>query len=371
MSTSTPSIIGFFNILPDPRRLKHNTRLHDLTDIVVIAVLAIIAGAEGWEDVESFGIEKETWLKTFCSLKNGIPSHDTFGRVFSIIRPDAFQSCFRAWTQSLATLTPGTVVALDGKTVRRSFGPDSKAAHIVSAYATELGLTLGQMKVDEKSNEITAIPELLDMLVLKGCIVTMDAMGTQSWFATKIKAQSADYVLALKGNQGKIHKEVIRLFDTQKPTATAETHDKGHGRIEYRVCDVIDDLSSLESPEKWEGLQSLVRVTEKRTSKEVTTAAVRYFISSLPPNASNILRAVREHWGIENRLHWSLDVQMREDYSRVHIKHAAENFSLLRKFALNMLRLETSSKKGVRAKRFRAGLSEEYLMKVVMGGKTE
>jgi predicted transposase YbfD/YdcC len=367
MPSSKPPIIQFFNILPDPRRPNHNKTRHDLTDIIVIAVLATVAGADGWDEVEEFGESQEDWLKTFCTLENGIPSHDTFGRVFSILDHHAFEACFVAWAKTLVTLAEGTVVALDGKSVRRSHGTDERPLHIVSAFASEHGIALGQKIVDQKSNEITAIPELLNALVLKGCIVTTDAMGAQSWIATKIKAQSAEYVLALKGNQGKIHKEVIELFKTDRPVAHAVTNDVGHGRTETRVCEVITNLSRLESPEKWEGLRSLVRVTETRTVQEKTTTAVRYFLSSMPPDAAEILRAIRAHWGIENKLHWSLDITFREDYSRVRMGHAQKNFALLRKFALNFLRKETSVKKGLKLKRFKAGLSNEYLMKVIMG----
>jgi predicted transposase YbfD/YdcC len=357
----------FFSRLPDPRRENHNTKLHELLDIVVIAVLAVIAGADDWEEIAEFGESRKRWLKTFCALPNGIPSHDTFARVFSILDHVAFEKCFVNWTKTLVVLKNGDVVALDGKSSCASHGTDARPLHIVNAFSTRHGLALGQKIVDQKSNEITAIPELLNALVLKGCIVTTDAMGAQSWIATKIKAQSADYVLALKGNQGKIHKEVIALFETETPAAHAETHDVGHGRIEHRVCDVITNLTTLESPEKWEGLQSLVRITDTRTLKDKTTVSVRYFLSSLPPDAAEILRAVREHWGIENNLHWSLDLSFREDCSRIRIGHAQKNFALLRKFALNFLRKETSVKKGLKLKRFKAGLSNKYLTKVIMG----
>jgi predicted transposase YbfD/YdcC len=366
MPSSPPGIIGHFSVLPDPRRRNHNKQLHSLTDIVVIAVLAVIAGADTWDEIATFGEEKRTWLQTFCTLENGIPSHDTFARVFSILDHEAFEQCFENWVRAVHVFSKGTVVAIDGKSARRAHGKGARPLHLVNAFAADNGVVLGQRRVDGKSNEITAIPELLEQLTLTGCIVTTDAMGTQCWIARKIKEHKADYVLAVKGNHGRLHEDIQKIFADPHLTADhCETAEHGHGRSEVRTCRVTEDLSLVRDRDRWYGLRSLAQVTDMRTVAGTTTTATRYFITSLRPDASTIKRAVRAHWSVENNLHWSLDVIFREDASRIRIGHAQANFALLRKFALNFLKKEGSVKGGLKSKRFRAGLSEEYLLKVI------
>lgn len=368
MITHAPKIVGFFSVLPDPRRENHNTKLHILTDIVVIAVLAVVSGADTWHEIAAFGEERKKWLKTFCTLKNGIPSHDTFARVFSILDHAAFERCFIAWVHSLHPLTEGGVIAIDGKSSRRAHGKDTRPLHLVNAFATDTGVALGQRKVDGKTNEITAIPELLENLVLKGCIVTTDAMGTQGWIAKKIKEYKADYVLAVKGNQERLHQDIQTILSNpETKTNRAEANERGHGREESRECVVTDDLSGIRDGDRWIGLHSVACVTDTRTIGGKVSVATRYFITSMKPDAKKIMRAVRAHWAVENNLHWVLDVVFREDSSRIRIGQSQANFALLRKFALNMLKKENTAKGGLKSKRFRAGLSEEYLLKVITG----
>jgi predicted transposase YbfD/YdcC len=368
MTKQPPKIIGFFSVLPDPRRANHNTKLHTLTDIVVIAVLAVVSGADTWDEVAAFGEEKKRWLKTFCTLENGIPSHDTFARVFSILNHDAFEQCFIAWVLSLQPLTEGGVVAIDGKSARRAHGKDTRPLHLVNAFAADTGVVLGQRKVDGKSNEITAIPELLKNLVLKGCIVTTDAMGTQCWIAKKIKEYEADYLLAVKGNQERLHQDIQKILsDPETKTDHAEISERGHGREEKRECVVTSDLSGIRDGDRWARLQSIARITDTRTICGKASTATRYFVTSMAPDAKKIMRAIRAHWAVENNLHWTLDIVFREDASRIRIGQAQANFALLRKFALNMLKKEKTAKGGLKNKRFRAGLSEDYLLKVIKG----
>jgi len=365
MSSRKLGLLEHFNTLPDPRRVNHNTKRHNLLDIVVIAVLATICGADTWSDIEAFGLEKKKWLETFLELENGIPSHDTFGRVFSILDPQAFERCFLAWTKTVRRRTRGEVVAIDGKSARRAHGKGLRPIHLVNAFATESGIALGHFRVDEKSNEITAIPELLKILMLKGCIVTTDAMGTQGWIVKKIKEQGADYVLAVKGNQGRLHRDLQKIFAHEKLRKNhARTEERAHGRKEVRACVVTDDLSSIRDLDRWDGLRSVAAITDTRTVNGTTRTATRYFISSLSADAARTLSAVRAHWKVENSLHWSLDIAFREDLSRVRIGHAQQNLALIRKLALNLLRREHSVRGGIIGKRLRAGWNEDYLLKV-------
>jgi predicted transposase YbfD/YdcC len=368
MSPLPPDIIGYFSVLPDPRRENHNKKLHSLTDIVVIAVLAVVAGADTWNEVAAFGEEKEAWLRTFCTLQNGIPSHDTFARVFSILDHEAFERCFTSWVKAAHPASKGQVVAIDGKSVRRAHGKEARPLHLVNACATENGIVLGQRKVDGKSNEITAIPELLKELSLDGCIVTTDAMGTQCFIARKIKECKAEYVLAVKGNQGRLLQDIQHIFASADTLLDrAETSERGHSRTELRTCVATDDLSGIRDARRWKGLASVARIDDTRTAQGTTTTSTRYFISSLPLDAAKLLASVRAHWKVENSLHWMLDVVFREDQSRIRLGQAQENFALLRKFALNMLKQDASVKGGVKLKRFRAGLSEDYILKVARG----
>jgi predicted transposase YbfD/YdcC len=369
-----------FAALTDPR--CDRAKQHQLLDIVTIALCAVICGAEGWTDVEAFGQAKRPWLRTFLALPNGIPSHDTFGRVFAALDPEQFQRCFLGWVQAVVArshgqLTPGQVVALDGKTLRRSHDrANGKAAiHLVSAWASENRLVLGQLKVADKSNEIAAIPALLEMLALQGCIVTIDAMGCQTAIAQAVIDRGADYVLALKGNQPALEQAVRAMFGEAQATGFRglahdrhETVEKGHGRIETRRCWTIrepEHIAYLDEPGRWPGLRSIGMVEAERTIGAATSHETRYYIGSLAGDARQFGRAVRAHWGIENGLHWVLDIAFREDDCRVRQGEAAQNFAILRQVALNLLREERTAKIGVKAKRLKAGWDERYLLRVL------
>lgn len=360
------TIIDHIRILPDPRKQNHNKTRHTLEDIIVIAIVATIAGADTWVDLESFGHEHYDWFKQFLALPNGIPSDDTFARVFALLDASAFEQCFVSWVRQVQQLAPGTVVSLDGKTNRRAHGKDGKPLHIVNAYAGELRLTVGQHTVDGKTNEITAIPELLKMLYLKGCIITTDAMGCQGWIARKIKEHKADYVLAVKGNQGRLHTDIRDTFSVSTIMVDhAQTSERGHGREETRECTVTDDLSHIRDIDRWDGLKSVVKVTSTRTIDGKMSTATRYYMSSLSPDATKLLSVVRAHWQVENGLHWTLDIAFREDESRARIGHAAKNLALVRKIALNLIRQETKTKGSVRTKRLRAGWNFDYLLDIL------
>ncbi len=369
----TVALLDHFASLPDPRMARH--RWHKLSDIVVIAVCAVLCGAESYPAIEDFGYEREAWLKQFLELPEGIPSHDTFNRVLRLLDPVQFQACFLSWMRAVAEATAGEVVAIDGKALRRSFdkGRAKRAIHLVSAWATTNGVVLGQRKVAAKSNEITAIPELLDLLALKGCIVTMDAMGCQRAIAQKIIEQGADYVLALKGNQPTLEQAVARFFVTGPEAAAHRTAsdsyeqtEQGHGRVETRCAWISEELAPELTAAAWPGLRSIGMVEATRTQAGETSVEQRFYLSSLPPEAPQFARAVRQHWGIENQLHWTLDVTFREDQSRVRTGHGAENFAVLRHIALNLLRQEPSPKSLPR-KRLACALNPDYLLKVLLG----
>jgi predicted transposase YbfD/YdcC len=371
------SIEHHFADLDDPR--IDRSKLHKLLDIVVIAICAIICSADDWVAVEMFGNAKHEWLKKFLELPNGIPSHDTFGRVFGALDPEQFESCFLNWISAVSKITQGQVVALDGKTLRRSHDKTlgKKAIVMVSAWATANGLVLGQRKVDEKSNEITAIPELLQALEISGCIITIDAMGCQKEIAADIVDQDADYILSLKENHSNLYADVELLFDDLEDSQfTAYEYDyertvnKGHGRIETRQCWTISDpevLRYLRGTEEWQKLTSVVKVQAERRTLEKTTVEIRYYLASLAGTARRILDSTRAHWGIENSLHWILDIAFREDECRVRKGFGAQNLATLRHIAVNLLKQEKTAKVGVKSKRLRAGWDEDYLLKVLSG----
>jgi predicted transposase YbfD/YdcC len=338
---------------------------------------AFLSGAETWTDIALFGRERQEWLGQFLELPQGTPSHDTFGRVFSLLDPEQFGQCFRSWVTSVFAATTGEVVAIDGKTMRRSHDRScgQSAIHLVSAWASGSHLVLGQRKVDEKSNEITAIPELLAMLRLNGCLVTIDAIGTQTDIAERIIQQEADYVLPVKENQPHLLEDIELFFrlaeqnDFTKVDYTfAETLNKGHGRIEKRQCWTIagdESLQFLRGHGNWPALRSITMVRYQRQTAEKKTTEERYFISSLENDAPLLLDAVRSHGGIENSLHWLLDVAFREDDNRVRKQHAPENMALLRRIALNLLKQEKSLQRGIQGKRLKAALNPGYLLKVL------
>ena len=370
------SIVAHFRRIPDPR--VRRTRRHALVDILVITLCAVICGADDWVSIAHFGRAKRKWFRSFLSLRHGIPSHDTFGRVFAALDPEAFKAAFLAWVETVADLLPGEAIAVDGKTLRRTFDTAStKAAiHMVSAWATRQGLCLGQMQTDAKSNEITAIPKLLEVLALAGRVVTIDAMGCQAAIARTIHAKGGDYVLSLKGNQTRLHEDIVTCFaDAQARDfrdlahTTAETVDGDHGRIEVRRAWATDDLSWVSDRRRWIGLRTVLRVDSERTVGTHTTRESRFFISSLPPDAAHLARIVRGHWAIENGLHWVLDVALRQDHTRIRTGHAPENLAILQHLALNLLKQEHTAKLGIKNKRLAAGWDHDYLLRVITGAK--
>ena len=364
------TISDHFASLKDPRTPDKTD--HRLIDVVTIAICAVICGADGFTEIADYGKAKYDWFKGFLELPNGIPSHDTFGRIFSLISPDGFQNCFQSWIQTVAALTSGEVVAIDGKCLRRSHDRSSNKAaiHMVNAWASRNRVTIGQVKTDDKSNEITAIPELLNMLELEGCVVTIDAMGCQTKIASAIVDKGADYVLALKDNQANLSEDVKLYFEEAVQCGiddyaieTYKSVNGGHGRIETRKCYTCSDIDWLEAKAKWTGLKTIVRIDSERDGDGKIGNDTRYYITSLENDPKRILQAVRSHWGVENSHHWVLDVAFREDESRIRKGHAAENFSVLRNIAANLLRKETSSKRGIKSKRLRAGWDTDYLVK--------
>lgn len=360
------SPLPFFSELTDPR--VDRTKAHMLEDILFIAIASVICGAESWNDMENFGKAKEGWLRTFLRLPEGIPSHDTFNRVFSALNPEELESSFLSWTRSVAELTDNEVVSIDGKSMRGTREHGSKSiVHMVSAWASANHIMLGQLKVNEKSNEITAIPKLLDLLVVKGCIVTIDAMGCQKDIVSAIVEKEANYLIAVKGNQGSLQEQVKDSFRFLPAVSVSEDTDCGHGRVETRRCSVISDLSLIEHREEWKNLRSLIKIETERYDKcrQATLKETRLYISSLEADADLINRSVRSHWGVENSLHWVLDVAFNEDHSRKRAGNAAQNFSLINRIALNLLKNEKSAKVGVRGKRLKAGWDNDYLLKIL------
>ena len=375
------SLIEHFEKLNDPR--LDRTKDHDLIDVLIIAVCTLLCGGESFNDMEDFGYAKEEWFKTFLGLRSGIPSHDTFNRVFAALDPEQFLECFLRWTQSMRQAVAQEIVAMDGKALRRALNKDQSVKYVVSAWAESNNLVLGQLKVADKSNEITALPQLLRVLELSGCIVTLDAMGCQKKIAREIVESDADYVLALKGNQETVHQEVKDFLDAtvaeqQKPRprgaklseaaaglATFETVEKDHGRLETRRYYQSTELAWFADLQEWEGLKSVGMVESIREVDGKATLERRYYLSSLPLNVELFARAVRGHWSVENKLNWVMDVCFREDQSRARAGYAAENLATLRRLALNLLKNEKTKKRGIRGKQLNAGWDHAYLLRLL------
>lgn len=369
---SKKSFVEIFSAIPDPR--IERKKLHQLVDMFVAALCSVLSGAETWTEVEEFSKMQIDWLRKFVPLENGVPSHDTFSRVFSLIDPEEFGNCFLEWMQEVCKTSEQKLIAIDGKTLRRSHDKTGgKAAiHMVSAWAVENKLCLGQLKTEEKSNEITAIPELLKMLDIKGCIVTIDAMGCQKKIAKAITKKGGDYVLGLKGNQTKLRQEVEDFFFCAERDKFSDmnfshhkTVEKNHGRIESREYFIVEE-KSFETKNQWGGLNAVGMVKSERRIGKGIECDTRFYICSCMMSAEEFAGAVRGHWGIENSLHWVLDVVFREDECRVRKGYGAENMSSLRRLALNLLREEKKiCKLGVKGKRFRCAIDREYLQHVL------
>jgi len=356
-----------FSTLTDPR--SHINRLHLLNDIILIGIVSVLCGAETWKQMVQFGKSKESFLRKFLLLPNGIPSEDTINRVFSSINNLDFENCFIEWVNSISTLSKGQVIAIDGKTMRGAKSHGKKSAiHMVSAWACENNLVLGQIKVNEKSNEITAIPNLLEILDIESSIITIDAMGCQKEIAKTIIENDANYILAVKENQAALLEKIQDEFLFSKQITQDTCIDGDHGRIETRVCSVITDFQHVEKDGEWENLNAVVKIESKRefkNSDKPTENAIRYYISSCTLEPYEFQKSIRSHWGIENKLHWVLDVGFSEDASRKRNQNAAQNYSILLKIALNLLKNEKTEKQGVKGKRLKAGWDEEYLLKVL------
>lgn len=372
MSQQSPlsSLKKHFETIDDPRAAYRIQ--HQLVDMVMIAICAIICGADSWVEIEQYGLSKASWLSTFLELPNGIPSHDTFERLFARLRPEQLQTSFSSWLQAVYEILVQAGIAIDGKALRGSCQPGepNSLIYMVSAWATEARLVLGQRKVDEKSNEITAIPELLSLLAIEGAIVTIDAIGCQTAIAQQIVEQGGDYVLPLKGNQGNLHQDVVDWFERAQEKRFRgeqydlyETQEAEHGRQDMRRYWVLTNIDAIPALKQWAKSTAIGCIESQRTVGLKTTRERRYFLMSLPLSAERFAEVVRGHWGIENRLHWVLDVAFREDESKVSQGHAPENLAVLRHIALNLISQEKSLKAGTRAKRMRAGWDDQYLFR--------
>ncbi len=368
MEKSCKTLLEILAELPDPR--VERTKLHKLVDIVFIAICAVISGADTWEEIADYGHNKKEWLKQFLELPHGIPSHDTFNRVFARLDPQAWQRCFLSWVQGVAEKTQGKVVSIDGKTVCAS--QDDKngktALEMVSAWAAANRLVLGQKQVEETSHEISAVPQLLELLELAGCIVTLDALHCQNGTAEKLIAKGAEYVVTVKRNRKTLYQDVRWLFEYAADEAIIDSHvetfDAKHGRYETRRCFVLNNVSYLEN-HGFPGLSCAVMVEREREVKGKLSKSRHYYLASFCAEAKQLLAFIRGHWSIENSLHWVLDVVFREDTSRIRTGEAAANMAVLRHFALNLLNQETTAKGGVKRKRFKAALNDDYLLKVL------
>lgn len=366
------SFLDNFSSLEDPR--MDRKKLYSLLEIIFLTICGVISGANHFTEMEIFGEANLNWLQKYLPHENGIPSHDAIGYLFSKLNPDSFKANFIKWIQSVATISKGEIVAIDGKTLRHSYDSKSNKAaiHMVSAWANHANIILGQLKVDEKSNEITAIPQLLEILELSGSIVTIDAMGCQKEIAKKIIKNNADYVLALKGNQGSLHENVELFFKDQRERKFqdynfdySKTSENDHGRVDIREYWITSSLDWLEEKKDWKSLVSIgcARLTSNHNNK--TTIYDRYYIISTKINAETFGHAVRSHWGIENKLHWSLDISFKEDESRIRKEAAPDNFGVIRHICLNLLKQEKTFKRGIQGKRYRASMDSNYREKVL------
>ena len=374
----TPSIIDHFTELEDPRIDRH--KRHSLVDIIVLTVCAVISGAETWEDIEDYGRYKQPWLTRFLVLAHGIPSHDTIRRLFIRLDPDALQQCFLNWITAIREVTEGDVVAIDGKTLRRSAdeAKGKSALHMISAWGAANGMVLGQVKTADHSNEITGIPALLDLLKIKGAIVTIDAAGCQTEIAGRIREKKADYVLAVKGNQGSLLEDLQFAFEEVQQEDLddgwidyARNVDKGHGRIEIREYFHTDEIAWSERIKDFPGARSFGMVKSTRIIGEKRTSETRYYISSLAMNAGQFGHAVRTHWSVENNLHWTLDMTFREDDSRMRTGYSGQNFAMMRRIALSLVKRDTHSKRSLKRRRKICGYDDSYLERLLFNSDTE
>lgn len=356
-----------FSTLPDPRRTIKGHFKYPLDEILFLVISAVLCGADGWVSINTFGKKKLAWLRQYLPYENGIPSHDMLGKVFALIDPVEFNRCFSHWINSISTLTDGQVIAIDGKTLCGSASAGRPAFHLVSAYAAQNRLCLAQQCVAEKSNEITAIPVLLDMLAIQGCVVTIDAMGCQKEIAQKILDKQADYILMVKDNQKGLKEQIEKVFTLENSSHSHRQTDMGHGRIEKRECDVIQKLDFLDERSHWPGLQSIVRIKSERAEKKTGKISIetRYYISSLKQGAAQFNAKIRQHWTIENNLHWSLDVLFNEDALLMKKGNSAVNFSIINKMALALLDKEKSTKMSKPSKRLTAALDDDYRSLVI------
>lgn len=372
------SLIDHFMVITDPR--INRTKKHNLIDIIVIAVCGVICSCETWVDIEEYAYSKEDWFKTFLELPGGVPSHDTFGRVFSLIDPIEFQKAFYEWTKSVITITDGEIISMDGKYFRSSLtkaGDPRSVIGMVSAWASKAGVALAQKKADfKKSGEKKIYKDLIEILDLKGCIVTMDAYGCHADITNRIVAKGGDFVVALKKNQGILLKEVEKIFCSDKKIKSYETQEKSHGRLERRICRSVKfninsiqdvDIKAIKRFKDWNGIESITEIKSERTLNGKTSHQTRYYISSLNPKPEKLLDTIRSHWGVENKLHYVLDVAFDEDHCRVRTGHGGENLAVIRRLALNLIRQEKTSKRSVNGKRLKCSWTNDYLLKVIKG----
>lgn len=359
----------FFLSLKDPRRTNKGNLQHSLSDMIFLVISAVISGAVDWTHIEIFGKNQINWLRKYAPFKNGIPSHDVLGSVFSSLDSAQFAECFINWISSIAKISKGEVIAIDGKKIRGSYDSNEKksAIHMVSAFASENKLCLGQVETADKSNEITAIPKLLDLIVTNGSIITIDAMGCQKDIAEKIIDKKSDYILAVKENQKELLEQTEKMFSGNFNVQKDENVDVGHGRAEIRICHVVSDLKFFDVKDDWKGLKTIIKIESECYIKSTGKVSneTRYYISSLKPDAKKINQAIRSHWSIENNLHWTLDVVFGEDASRKRKNNSAANFTILTKIAMALIARENSIKMSMRAKRYQATINPEFREKIL------